>query len=78
MPSENIIAYTAVKRAFDAGNPQDLETYQRFITTGRWNPNCPFILEAPYDNVISMIERRITARWLQSMIAEANLDEAGA
>lgn len=71
MISENKILYLNAKRHFDPRNQKDLEAFRQFVLKGNWDPVCPFILEAPFNNVVSMIERRIVESWIGTLANQA-------
>jgi hypothetical protein len=62
------ILRTSNGRHFDPANLDDLNEYKYFMTTGRWRTPCPFFTEEPYNNVISMIERKIAKHWIDAMV----------
>jgi hypothetical protein len=73
MTSENKISYFSAKRNFNPRDQKDLEAFQQFVLKSNWDPVCPFILEAPFNNVVSMIERRIVESWIGTLAKQAVL-----
>jgi hypothetical protein len=56
------------RREFDAMNPDDLVEYRQFLQSSRWKNGCPFILEWPFNNVVSMIEHKIVSTHINKLI----------
>jgi hypothetical protein len=56
------------RREFDASNPDDLAEYRHFLQTSHWKNGCPFILEWPFNNAISMIEHKIVSTHITKLI----------
>jgi len=52
------------KRTFDPKSSDDLAEYKYFLQKQAWREGCPFVLEWPFLNVISMIEHKITRHHL--------------
>jgi len=59
------------KREFDPGSKEDLAEYAYFLQKGTWREGCPFIVEWPFLNVISMIEHRFVSHHIGSRIKQA-------
>ena len=71
MTSENKIAYFSAKRNFNPRDQKDLEAFRQFVLKSNWDPVCPFILEVPFNNVVSMIERKIVESWIGTLANQA-------
>jgi hypothetical protein len=57
-----------LRREFDATNHVDLIEYQHFLQNTRWKNGCPFVLEWPFNNVVSMIEHKIVSQHIAKLI----------
>lgn len=57
------------KRSFDVLSKEDLEHYKFFLENSSWGSRgCPFKLEEPYLSVPTMIEFKITERYLSEKL----------
>lgn len=56
------------KRHFDPTSAEDLQEYKYFLLNTHWKDGCPFVLEWPHTNVISMIEHMIVERHINAII----------
>lgn len=56
------------KREFNPNSKDDLAEYAYFLQKGTWRDGCPFIVEWPFLNVISMIEHRFISQHIGSKI----------
>lgn len=56
------------KHIFDPTDPTDLAEYAYFLQNNKWKDGCPFILEWPFSNIISMVEDKFIKRHIMSHI----------
>ncbi|WP_396189379.1 hypothetical protein [Flavobacterium sp.] len=56
------------KRHFDATSKEDLTEYRHFLKTTHWKNGCPFVVEWPHTNAISMIEHKIVEQHIDALI----------
>lgn len=56
------------KREFDATSKEDLNEYKYFLQNDHWKNGCPFFVEWPHTNVVSMIEHKIVEKHLDTII----------
>ena len=53
--------YTATRRhKFDPSSKQDLIELAYFKNNGKWKEGCPFYLEWPYQDIVSMCQSKYT------------------
>ena len=48
------------KVEFNPADTDHLNEYRKFLQKQHWGDGCPFILEWPFTNIISMIEHKVT------------------
>ena len=53
-----------VRVLFDPANKKHLAELQKFHLTGKWTNGCPFYLEEPYLDVVSMMHRKVTDHFI--------------
>lgn len=56
------------KREFDAGKKEDLAEYKYFLQKQSWRDGCPFYLDWPFNNMISMIESKIVRHHIEGLL----------
>lgn len=56
------------KRNFNPTDVEDLAEYKHFLQKTSWKNGCPFVVEWPHTNVISMIEHKIVERHIDAII----------
>ena len=59
--------YAWQRRRFDPSNKEDLKELAYFKKNGTWKNCCPFLIEWPYKDVISMCQARYTDYVLMSL-----------
>lgn len=58
------------KREFNPANKADLLEYQSFLKNAKWKAGCPFFVEWPFSNVVSMIEHKIVNHYISNLIKQ--------
>jgi hypothetical protein len=48
------------RRKFNPSDSNDLKELTYFKQNGRWKSSCPFFLEWPYQDIVSMCQERYT------------------
>lgn len=57
--------YALKRRKFDPSQKEDLKALKHFMKTSSWGKNgCPFYLEWPYQDIVSMCQSKYTAYML--------------
>lgn len=59
------------KREFNPGSKEDLSAYSSFLKNSQWKDGCPFIVEWPFTDVVSMIKHKIVERHIGRLITQA-------
>ena len=52
---------------FDPSNKDDMRIVRKFLHNYKWENNCPFILEWPYEDVPYMLKTKITEYTLKAL-----------
>jgi hypothetical protein len=59
-----------VKREFNPSDKEDLTAYKNFLENSSWKNGCPFVVEWPFTDVISMIKHKIVERHIARLITQ--------
>lgn len=60
--------YELRRRKFDPSNKEDLQALRYFMKTNSWGAGgCPFYLEWPYQDIVSMCQSKYTAYMLHKL-----------
>jgi hypothetical protein len=60
----NLSEFTTKRRRFDPSNPKDLKELSFFKKNGKWKDGCPFFIEWPFKDVVTMCQERYTTHML--------------
>lgn len=55
------------RRRFDPSDKADLKEFSYFIKHNRWKNGCPFYVEWPYRDIISMCQSKYTKFMLEKL-----------
>lgn len=55
------------RRLFDPKKKQDLQELKHLLFNGKWKNGCPFYLEDPWDDVVSMCKHKFTVAQLEKI-----------
>lgn len=58
---------STIRRHFNPTNKEDLKVFKSFKKTGTWGGPCPFILEYPYLDIPTMLDRKVCEFALSSV-----------
>lgn len=59
--------FNGERRRFDPSNKEDLKELAYFIKHSTWKTSCPFLLEYPHNDVVSMCQVFYTAHMLKKL-----------
>ena len=55
-----VASFLKQRRFFDPKKKEDLKELSHFMKHRKWKNGCPFMLEWPHDNIVSMCQQKYT------------------
>lgn len=59
--------YSLKRRKFDPSKVEDLKALRHYMKTNAWKDGCPFYLEWPFQDIITMCQTKYTRYMLNKL-----------
>lgn len=59
--------YSLKRRKFDPSKVEDLKALRHYMKTNTWKDGCPFYLEWPFQDIITMCQTKYTRYMLNKL-----------